>query len=76
MRLFSVGAGILQAAQIEDLVVGGNVAMGSYATMSWSNITGTDAHIAWNNVTSKPNFSDVAMSGDYDDLDNLDTIML
>jgi hypothetical protein len=36
-----VTEGKIQAAQIEDLVVGSNVTMGSDATISWGQVTGT-----------------------------------
>lgn len=55
-----VTEGKIQAAQIEELVVGGNVTMGPNATISWSQVTGTDqiplrSDLTWDNIQGKPN---------------------
>ena len=54
-----VTQGKIQAAQIEDLIVGDNVIMGANATISWNQVTGTEqiplrTDLAWDNLLNKP----------------------
>lgn len=54
-----VTQGKIQAAQIEDLIVGDNVIMGANATISWNQVTGTEqiplrTDLTWDNLLNKP----------------------
>jgi|LSQX01.2.fsa_nt_gb hypothetical protein len=54
-----VTEGKIQAAQIEDLIVGDNVIMGANATISWNQVTGTEqiplrTDLTWDNLLNKP----------------------
>ena len=53
------GEAKISTALIEDLVVGENITMGPYATLSWEQITGTDdipfrSDLTWDNLIGVP----------------------